>query len=160
MAKRPFIRTDNLIGKFDKSNTIVQQEIGDFTMEVAELGAEVAREIIRTEGRNRTWARPWRSEKTGRVRSGSGPGRIDSGDMLNNIDVQFQRGEKQSRAVFGWVKTYENYYKFQEEGFVHWISGEEIPGMFAIRDSRRIMVNEAPKIAKKYARKIARRLSQ
>lgn len=160
MAKRPFIRTDNLVGKFDRASTIVQQEIGDLTIEVAEKGAEAAREIIRTRGRNREWARPWRSEKTGRFRSGSGPGRIDSGDMLNNITVQFQRGEKQSRAVFGWIKTYEYYYKYQEEGFNHWISGKEIPGMFAIRDARREAAAEAPQIAKKYTRRIARRLSR
>lgn len=158
MARKAYVRTDNALGKINKLSLAARQEISDMTIEVAEFGAEVVREIIRTEGTNRIWpGGPWRSEKTGRLRFGSGPGRIDSGDMLNNVTVQFQRGDKQSRAVFGWVRTYEEYYKYQEEGFIHWKSGESVPGMFAIRDARRIMVNELPRIAKKYSRRIARR---
>ena len=172
MAKASFVRTDSLLAQFNKAETIVQQEIGDLTIELAEMGEEKMREFIQTRGTNRQWSRPWPSRKTPGRRSGSGPGRIDSGDMLKNVGRKFQRGEKQSRAVFGWTQDYEDYYKYQEEGFRHWRAGADpnqrgnrrpavtVPGMFALRDARRFVVSQQEKKAKKYANRIARRLSQ
>lgn len=158
MAKASYVRTDSLLAQFDKAETIVQQEIGDLTIELAEMGEEKMREFIQTRGTNRQWSRPWPSRKTPGRRSRSGPGRIDSGDMLKNVGRKFQRGEKQSRAVFGWTQDYEDYYKYQEEGFRHW-RGPTVPGMFALRDARRFVVSQQEKRARKYANRIARRLS-
>lgn len=153
-----YVRTDVAFSKFDKADTVVQQEISDMTMEVAEKAADKMREFIETRGTNRVWEGAWRSQKTGRYRTRSGPGRIDSGDMLKNVGVKFQRGEKQSRAVFGWVNQFENYYKFQELGFKHAFRNVTVPGMFALRDSRRYVVSKMPSITKKYEKRIARRL--
>lgn len=162
MAKKSYVRTDAFLGKLDKADTVIKQEISDLTMEVAKFGAERMQHYISTRGRNREWERGWPSRKTGRLRYRSGPGRIDSGDMLRNVSVKFQRGQKQSRAVFGWVNKYEEYYKFQEreEGFVHWISGEKIPGITSLRDARRDTVNELPRLRKKYRARITRRLNK
>jgi len=155
-----YVVTSKAFEKFDRSSVIVQQEIEDLTMEIANQAADKMRELISTKGTNRVWQRSWFSEKTGRYRDRSGPGRIDSGDMLNNVDVQFQRGDKQSRAAFGWIKKYEKYYKFQEEGFTHIFRNAKVPGMFALRDARRYAVSKLPQVSKKYQNRIARRLSQ
>jgi hypothetical protein len=160
MAKASFVRTDSLLAQFDKAETIVQQEIGDLTIELAEMGAEKMREYIQTRGTNRTWSRPWPSRKTPGRRAGSGPGRIDSGDMLKGVDRKFQRGQKQSRAVFGWGQNFEEYFRYQEEEFVHFRSLKKVVGMFALRDSRRFVVSQQEKIARKYANRIARRLTK
>lgn len=159
MAKASFVRTDSLLAQFDRSETIVQQEIGDLTIELAEMGEEKMREYIQTRGTNRTWSRPWPSRKTPGRRAGSGPGRIDSGDMLEAVGRKFQRGEKQSRAVFGWTKDFEDYFRYQEQGFVHFANGQKVAGMFALRDARRFVVSQQEGKAKKYAKRIARRLS-
>jgi hypothetical protein len=160
MAKKSsFIRTDNLIKKLDNTKTVAKQRVSGLTIEVAELGADKMRELIETKGTNRDWSGPWYSAKTNRYRSRSGPGRIDSGDMLNNVTAQFQRGQKESRAAFGWLKKYEEYYEFQEEGFTHWVTNEEITGMFALRDARRYVVSQLPKIIKKYENRINKGIS-
>ena len=36
---------------------------------------------------------------------------------------------------FGWLDDQEAYFKYQDQGFVHWLSGEKITGMLALADA-------------------------
>jgi hypothetical protein len=157
--KSRFIDVTRIIGKLDRSQTEISQEVEALTIEAANFGAERMREYIRTRGTNQRWARPWRGRKTGIYKTTSSPGRIDSGDMLNSVKIQIQAGEQQSRAAFGWLYNFEEYFRHQEYGFNHWI-GVRVEGMFALRDARRDLSNEMPRLAKKYQNRIVKRLSQ
>jgi len=126
--------------------------------ELAEEGKKKMQEIIMTSGTNKRWKSPWKSEKTGRVRLGSGTARVDSGDMIRAVGVRTEGGTGTvARSAFGWVREFEDYYGYQDEGFTHWKSGEKIPGMFALRDARLYVVQQVlPALRRKYERRIAR----
>lgn len=89
---------------------------------------EQGREIIQTSGTGRTWAYPSPSG-----RAGSYPGRVDTGQMLEDFTSEVRpEGGLVVKGAFGWLSTTEMYYIFQEYGFQHWITQEEIEGMQAL----------------------------
>ena len=143
------------MGEMQESAKIAIEEM---QRELAEEGQKKMQEIILTTGTNKRWTSPWKSQKTGRVRLGSGPARVDSGDMLKNVGIRIEGGRNFiARSAFGWVNEFEDYYGYQDEGFTHWRSGNKIPPMFAIRDARLYVVKEVlPALRKKYERRIAR----
>lgn len=110
----------------------------------AEAGAEEMRKLISTRGVGREWDRPWKGKKTGKKKTISAPGRIDSGDMLNSVKSSVNRGPSRTEAVFGWLSPSseedKKYFGLQEEGFTHMVSTAQKPvkviGMFALRDAR------------------------
>jgi len=157
--KSSFVDVTRSIKALDRSKTEISQEVEDLTIEAAKFGAEKMREYIQTKGAKPQWANAWRGRKTGVYKTGSSPGRVDSGDMLNAVSTKIKAGPKESRAAFGWVKEFEEYFRHQEYGFDHWI-GVRVDGMFAMRDARRDVVAELPKLARKYEKRIAKRISQ
>ena len=93
-------------------------------------GAADMKQMIMTRGTGRTWTRPGPSGRTG-----SYPGRVDSGNMLNAVGSSFRRGG-QSEGRFGWLGgDPQGYYGLQEGGFRH-VSGIDVPGMYALQDAR------------------------
>lgn len=106
-----------------------------FDMEaLVEDAAALMKDLIASRGTNRAWSDSWPSRAGGR-RWGSGPGRIDSGDMFDNVKSKVTYSSNTITGEFGWLDTQEMYYLFQEDGFTHFISGEHIPGMLALQDA-------------------------
>jgi hypothetical protein len=167
---RRYVDATRFLSSLDRTKTEVSQEVEEMTQEMADLGAERTRYYIRTRGTNKTWGQEsegtrgkpsgWWSKKTGRYRYGSFSSRFDSGDMLRAVGTQIAAGPRQSRAVFGWVRNVEDYFRYQEEGFFNVKARLRVDGMFALRDARKDVVAETPKIARKYERRIARRLNR
>lgn len=93
------------------------------------LGVETGKDVIESTGTDREWTRPWGG------RSGTGRGRIDTGEMLDEFraDVDIDRNE--TRGELGWIRKQEDYYLFQDLGFWHVLSQREIEGMFALREA-------------------------
>lgn len=90
------------------------------------VGEELRREgqeIIESSGRNQKWSRPWANRSDGQMREGSGPGRIESGQMRDDFDYQVLKGPKVTRLYVGWIKKFQDYYFYQNRGFNHWLAG-------------------------------------
>ncbi len=157
---RKFARVD--VTRFETQMRDIQESsrvaIEEMQRELAEEGKEKMKEIILTNGRNAQWKGPWKSQKTGQVRTRSGVSRVDSGDMINSVGIRIEGGRNLvARSAFGWVRNYEDYFGYQEEGFTHFRSKKWITGMFALRDARLYVVTQVlPVLAKKYQRRIAR----
>ena len=160
MAKVNYVNALQFLKNIDRTISEVSQEAEDLTIEMAQLGEERMKYHIENGGTNEIWGGYWRGRKTGRSTNNGGPSRVDSGDMLKAVGKQIQAGPIESRASFGWVNNFEEYFRHQEYGFEHLIAGRRVDGMFALRDARRDVVAAAPKIAKKYEKRIAKRLGQ
>jgi hypothetical protein len=164
-----YVDASKYLAGLDRSISEVSQELEDMTIEAAKLGADRVKYYIATRGTNKIWGNPnsqpfrpsfWFSKKTGRYRDRSTSARFDSGDMFMAVNTKVQAGPRESRAVFGWVNDPENYYQYQETGFFNVKAGKSVEGMFALRDARKDVVSALPKLAKKYAGRISRRLEK
>lgn len=90
--------------------------------EVTDEGADLMRQYIRTRG----------TEKSGKE------GRIETGTMLDEVESAVRRNPKSVRGEFGWGVAggrHEKYFDYQENGFRHWRSGENVPPMHAMLDA-------------------------
>lgn len=90
--------------------------------EVTDEGADLMRQYIRTRG----------TEKSGKE------GRIETGTMLDEVESAVHRNPKSVRGEFGWGVAgglHEKYFDYQENGFRHWRSGENVPPMHAMLDA-------------------------
>lgn len=132
----------------------------DLQVELARAGAEHMKNTVETSGTGKTWQRPHYAKdslESGRLRRGSSPGRVNTGNMRDSIGVRFERGAKRVQAAFGWIRNYEPYFGYQEGGFNHKQARITVPGMFALRDARRYVVQKVlPKAVKKYQKRIVR----
>lgn len=116
------------IQKIEESNEQAMQAAMD-------TGAQVMKDLIETRGTGRTWSRTWYG-KSGNPRTGSYPGRVDSGDMLNAVDSWVGTGQSgRTQGRFGWINNREDYFRFQEGGFKHNITSENVEGMYAVLDA-------------------------
>jgi hypothetical protein len=96
---------------------------------------------------------------------GNSKGRNRSGQMLNAVTSRTSGpGGKVVRSAWGWLKKPEPYYSYQDKGFNEWYkilyfnevahefvfeklrSSHWKKGIFSVRDSRKKVVNELPKI--------------
>lgn len=91
--------------------------------------SEKMRNLIETRGTGKTWTKPWGG------RSGSIPGRVDSGYMRDQARYELRRNGSVMTGVLGWTDNQEMYFIFQDEGFTHWLTGDDIKGMNALVDS-------------------------
>lgn len=98
---------------------------GDARDELQAAGEQLQAEgqrIISSTGTNREWSREWYG------RSGSGPGRINTGAMVGDYEFDIQSGSVINRLRVGWINNFEKYYGFQDKGFNHWV-GVTVAGM-------------------------------
>ena len=65
----------------------------------------------------------------------SGPGRVDTGDMIQSVKYRVEISNGAIVGEFGWLDNQEMYFLYQEHGFTHWLSGDMIPGMMALMDA-------------------------
>lgn len=115
--------------------------------DAAETGKQVMREAIETRGTGKTWKSPWFG------RTGSYPGRVDQGDMLKDVIGRVTaRTSTYVRGLVGWTKGSPLYYRLQNEGFRHVLTGESVEGMMALRDAgdaaRRSLISNMEDIAR------------
>lgn len=98
--------------------------------EALDEGKDAMREAISTRGTGRTWESP----RNGRA--GSYPGRVDTGDMLDDVDAKLlPRTTNTVSGQLGWDDSSPFYYQLQEAGFTHSTTGDEIEGMMALHDA-------------------------
>lgn len=94
--------------------------------EAGKVGAEEGQRFIREDaGTGKTWVRPWSDGRTG-----SYPGRVDTGNMASAMDHQTTQGKDVDLDI-GWVRIWEEYFGAQEEGFTNGGSrtGSVVAGM-------------------------------
>lgn len=109
----------------------IMGEIEDALEESLNEGADEMRGMIESRGTGNQWSRPGPSGRTG-----SYPGRVDSGNMLNDVESQISdRGDNYVEGWLGWKDNSPLYYRLQENGFNHRLAGRDIPGMMALRDA-------------------------
>lgn len=109
----------SLTAWFDGRVKDTQNSIVDIAQDTADEGAEMVRDRIET---------------SGTVKSGK-RGRIESGDMLAAVRSEVTVTPTLVTAAFGWLHTFSRYFGFQDVGFTHARSSEEIPGMMALQDA-------------------------
>ena len=104
---------------------------------IGKAGEAKIREFVESRGLNKTWRRAYVSERSGKRRTGSGPGRIDSGQMRDAITSKVSRSGDLTSVAMGWFNPNsdpEMPINFQEHGFVH-ENGDFIPGMNSLEDT-------------------------
>lgn len=63
-------------------------------------------------------------------------GRVETGKMRDSITSRVVTDSADRvQAHFGWLETREDYFAYQEGGFRHKGSGQDIPGMYALVDA-------------------------
>jgi hypothetical protein len=115
----------------------VQNGVEEAVGRITEEGVAKIREFVETRGLNNTWKREYTSERSGRKRDRSGPGRIDSGEMLESVSAKLNSSPGVVEIAMGWLDpdSDEQYpIQFQEYGFVHDGAGN-IPGMNSLEDT-------------------------
>lgn len=109
----------SLTAWFDGRVNDVKESIIDIAQDTADEGAEMVRDRIGT---------------SGTVKSGK-RGRIETGAMLAAVRSEVTVTPKVITAAFGWLNAFSDYFGFQDRGFIHYRSHEEIPGMMALQDA-------------------------
>lgn len=98
-----------------------------------ESGREAMREAVETRGTGNTWSHPWGD------RTGSFPGRVDTGHMLDEVQGEVTERTKHSvTGMVGWKGDSEAYIAFQDQGFRHVLTGQYVEGMRALRDGSEV----------------------
>ena len=97
---------------------------------VLEGGKQDMRAYIEARGTGRTWQHPWGG------RTGSYPGRVDSGDMLNDVEGRVVASDANGvTGVLGWAEGSPSYYRHQEHGFHNTLTDTDVEGMRAFADA-------------------------
>jgi hypothetical protein len=165
---------DYINGLDDASREIFYQAIDD----IGKVGAEEMRRIVKR--RTSKHSRSGLKAKLGF----SNKGRIRTGAMLDSIGHRPRRGNKLYQAEVGYLKDYQDYFKWQEIGFTNvwkfigqwnrpyssapnapagWMfkrlttGAPKVQGLFALRDARQKMEEATEDIMDKAAARIDRR---
>ena len=124
-----------------------------------EDGRDRLRELISERGTGRSWYGDWGSMPHGTPgRTGSSPGRSATGRMIDAATYEISSDTKHRvRGRFGWLGRLGDakYMPMQDQGFKHWITGEQIAGMMAMRDAARYADEKFEGRAEKVARELA-----
>lgn len=146
--------------------------------ELGEIGAEKMRDVItNTES----------SFSSTKLQYGLGPaGRIRTGAMLRSVGSRLRRGTKQVIVEVGYLKNYQDYFGYQDQGFLNvWklvgfnpnlgyptapnapngflfdkYAGSQTKGIFALRDARQEIIDKAPRVVRKAEARIKRRTNR
>lgn len=174
-----FARVDvtGLLRSLEKTERGLSGAKQELQIEAARGGAEKMKEFIEQRG---TGKDPWGyfSEKTGRfratpmrakesprrgtLRSGSRPGRVNTGNMRDSVGFRFESGPKKTISTFGWINVSGQdrvYFEAQEYGFSAggFRPSMSVSGMFALRDARLYVTQELlPRLIRKYQNRIGR----
>lgn len=95
-------------------------------------GAQLMQGYIETRGTGKEWTRPWGPNG----RTASRPGRVDTGQMLREVQGEVVASDVNGvTGVLGWPENSPEYYRHQEHGFQHIITGDDVEEMRALRDA-------------------------
>lgn len=112
-------------GRFMKRVEVVMND-------VLEDGANQMQSNIETRGTGREWTRPWGPNG----RTGSYPGRVDTGQMVREVQGEVIASDSNGvTGVLGWPENSPDYYRLQEHGFYHVLTQEDVEGMRALADA-------------------------
>jgi len=178
MAKFARIDVKPLLRRLDGAEKIVEEEARNMAEEVGLLGQTDMKVNILASGT------PF-SNKARQAGINKGPGRFRTGEMYNSVESRVEGGGTTVRAAFGWIRNYKKYFTYQEEGFKNIFiasyssSGrllvrggkpvvrknpyggyKNTKGMFALRDARKYVEEELPRLRRKYNQRITRRASR
>ena len=105
---------------------------------VANEGVEAQRDYIRNEsGTGKTWKGDWGSMPNGTPgRTGSHPGRVASGEMLDGVDAQVIVTSGNVIAEVGWLNDSPMWARLQENGYYHVIAQRDVAPMNSLRVAR------------------------
>lgn len=174
MADRKFSRVDvtNILNFVEGTKKAVTAAKQDLQIEAAKAGAEKMKEIISQSGTGNTWSSPKRAKESprgggpiGSYRTGSNPGRVNTGKMRDSVAFRFESGPERTISSFGWINSSVGrgedgeYFLAQDLGFTAggFRKDIEVTGMFALRDARLYVAEQLlPRLATKYAKRIAR----
>lgn len=125
----------------------IRDEVVSLITDVTEHAEQVIENVVETSGTNRTWSSPWPSRGGGGRRAGSGPGRIETGEMFRAVSSNVEETDSKVVGTAGWVNGGPEYLQWQEDGFRHYISGEMIEGMksldVAFEDGKEMLLARA-----------------
>lgn len=115
-------------------------------------GVKFGKNAIETRGTGRTWERQW----GGRV--GSFPGRVDTGEMRDEFRGEVDIKRVETIGKLGWTREQLDYFLYQELGFTHNLTNEEVEGMYALRDAAdrawEVLVDECSTCSSRFVRSI------
>lgn len=118
----------DIYGMKERLETIVEDTIDE--------AAVVMKDTIMSTGTNKVWKSAWKGRNSGVLRYGTDNTRYDAGWMRNAVKARMkERSATRAAGEFGWLDKQEDYYIYQDQGFTHWITGEKIPAMNALRDA-------------------------
>lgn len=164
MTTRGSVEITPLLKKLDKLQAVVREEGKVLVLQASEMGAEVARNKLESEisfwGAERMAGRRWGGDKKNSG-TGRGPGRNDSGRMIDNLKAVPDNSAIRQRATFGWRQALISafpYIKYQEEGFNNIISGRWQQGVFAIKDAQKYVREQLPRLEKNMKQRIRGRM--
>lgn len=130
------IKISGLAGLERLANFDMKGALAESVETALEAGEQAMKEAISTRGTGKTWSHPWYG------RTGSMPGRVDQGDMLDDVrGILTKKTKREAAGNLGWDEGSPDYYRYQEEGFDHILTNETVEGMFALRDARDITEN-------------------
>lgn len=120
-----------------------EESIVDFAevamQEAIDAGVDAALDAIDTSGNpDKAWVNPFPVffENSGRKMQPTAD-RVDTGSMRDDIGGRVYRSKRNTiSGEVGWINGSESYYKYQEYGFTHWITGQYITGMGALRSAK------------------------
>jgi len=170
MADPKFSRVDvtNILNFVEGTKKAVTAAKQDLQIEAAKAGAEKMKEFINERGTGATWNNALRAKESpprGLRRTGSSPGRVNTGKMRDSVAFRFESGPEKTISSFGWINSSVGrgedgeYFLAQDQGFIEggFRKDIEVTGMFALRDARLYVAEQLlPRLANKYAKRIAR----
>lgn len=113
-------------GDFDKLATKIRHipddmldDLEPLMQRTAETGEKLMSAYIETRGTTRSGKR----------------GRVETGTMLKNVQGETFRQGRTITARWGWLNRWEDYFRYQEQGFTNAWSREDVEPMHALFDS-------------------------
>jgi len=182
MAKRTSYKIDldvsGLLKRNQEAIEIIKEESVAMAEEIGDFGENEMKAIILTSGTRFSDA----ARKAG---VNKGPGRYRTGRMYKAVSSKVNVSGDNVSAEYGWTGQLRKYFLYQDQGFRNRfiasytgsgslrVSGgapvirrnpyggyKNTPGMFALRDSRKSVERELPRLLKKYRTRITKRINR
>jgi hypothetical protein len=178
MARFVSVDISRALRKMDVAESVIIEESRKIAEELAERGALEMKGNILTSGTEF-------SEAARRAGINKGPGRYRTGAMYDAVDYRVEAGRLRVSAAFGWIRKFEKYFTYQEEGFRNLFlasytgagvlkvsNGQPVirknpfggfkktPGMFAMRDAAVEVERDSPRVFKNALRRISRKINK
>lgn len=129
--------------------TKLQDKLGRAIGDIPEIAGIMEEMGVQAEGLGKQYIGSRPGAKTGKQ------GRIESGDMQSDFSHKLTTpGKDRFYLRVGFIKNLKKYYTFQDIGFLHARSREQIEGVHAIRDTKDDITNDLMPQAEKKIRKL------